>query len=131
MTGLKASLQATTTATVTVKLQPHTRVMVQQRCEEHTELARQIKELKSRQERLRDEVDTLFLKEQQGQALLDGTIIDGFRVKMVCGVTRKLDTIALMKAHGLGKADLDACTELRNSTPYIKIMAPDDRDEEG
>jgi TorA maturation chaperone TorD len=129
---LSQTVQATTTVQTTVALKPNTRLMVRQRCEEHAALAKQIADLKARQDRIKEEVETLFVKDKQGKALADGTVVDGYKVKMVCGSSRKLDTAALMKAHGLSKADLDDCTVEKPNTPYIKITAPGgkERDDE-
>lgn len=124
MPKLTQTVTATQVATVEVKLKPQTRLMVRQRIEEHANLAKAIAEAKSRQDRIKGEVEALFVKDKQGRALADGTKLDGFSIKMVCGVTRKLDKVALMKAHGLTQEDLDECTDENPDTPYVKITAP-------
>ena len=43
---------------------------------------------------------------------------------MVCGVSRKLNTLGLMKTHGLSQEDLDECTDETPKTPYLLITAP-------
>ena len=122
----KPSLSATTETTTTaeVRLRPNTRRMVVQRCEEHAALATVIKDAKARQQRLHEEVETLFKKDKQGKALLAGTTIAGHKVKLVCGETATLDKMALMMAHGLVQADLDACTEKKPKKPYLLISSP-------
>lgn len=124
MLGLATKLETTTTITATVKLSPKARVMLRARCEEHGELSNRIKEIKARQDRLKAEVETLFVKEKQGRALADGAEIAGYKVKMVCGTTRKLDKLTLMKTHGLSQDDLDDCTDSTPNKPYLKITAP-------
>jgi hypothetical protein len=131
MARLKQSLQATTTVqtTVNVALKPNTRLMVKQRVEEYAKLSREVKAAKQRQERIRDEVDALFTKDKQGKALADGTVLDGYKLKMVCGTTKKLDQHALMKEHGLTQADLDACTDEVPSKAYVKITPPGEKED--
>ena len=109
---------------IEVALQSTVRAMLKARCEEHAHLATLMKEHKARQERIRVEVQELFVKAEQGQALLDGTTIHGYRVKMVFGSTKRLDKLALMKAYGLSHADLDAVTTDTPNEPYVKITAP-------
>lgn len=119
-------LQATTTTEVTqnVMLQPKVHQMLKERCEEDVRLAADIKKLKERRGRIGKEVQELFAKAKQGKALVDGTDIDGHRVKMVFGSSTRLDKEALMKAHGLTQEDLDECSETKDNKPYVKISKP-------
>jgi len=131
MPRLKQTVQATTTVAVTVALKPNTRMMVRQRCEEYAKLSKIEKEAKERKKRISAEVDALFIKDKQGRALADGTELDGFKIKLVTGETSKLDTLALMKAHGLSQEDLDACTETTPNTAYVRITPPGKKERGG
>ena len=132
----RTKLVATTVATVEVKLSPRARQMVIQRCKEHAQLAAQVKDIKGtkthpgRMKRIETEVDALFMKEKQGQALLDGTSIDGHRIKLVMGSRGVFDKHGFMKKHGLTEADFDAFTTLHDNEPYLRISAPGARDDE-
>ena len=124
------SISVTATQTTEVALSGRARVMLQERVEEHTKLAKAIKDAKARQKRIETEVDTLFTREGQGEALFNGTDINGYKLKVVCGSTRTLDKQALMRAHGLDQADLDACTTEKPNKEYIKITPPGGKDED-
>lgn len=125
--ALKSSLQATTTATVTVALKPTTRTMIKARAEEHARLAKTIREATARQKRIRTEVEELFVKDKQGRALADGTELDGFRFKMVTGSTKKLNRDVLIEL-GCDPDWIAEATEETPSTPYVKISAPGEKE---
>ncbi len=120
----KVALTTTVETVQEVKLSPKARQMALARVEEHAKVAKQIADLEARKDRLKAELDEIFVKEKQGQALLDGANLNGYSIVMVCGSSSKLDTHALMLEHGLGQADLDACTVTTPKKPYLKITAP-------
>lgn len=122
----KLSLKATTQtkAVVEVKLQPQARQMLVTRGEEHTVLAREISERKGRQERIREECETIFKKERQGKALLSGTKVADYGFKLVTGTRKVFDQMGFMKKHGLSQADFDEFTDMVDNEPYVKISAP-------
>lgn len=136
MAGVK--LQATTTATVTtsIKLSPKVKKMILERSEEHAKLAAVVKAAKGtkkkpgRMKRIENEVQDLVQKEGQGEALMDGIEIEGHKMKMVCGHTKKFDQVGFMKHYGLSQADFDKFTAYVPSTPYMKMSAPGEEDEE-
>lgn len=136
MSRLATKLVATTVATVEVKLSPKARTMVLQRCKEHAALAGQVKDIKGtkkkpgRMKRIEAEVDAIFTKERQGAALLDGTSIDGHKLKMVLGKRKDFDQLGFMKKHGLTQEDFDEFTTEKDNEPYIKITAPGESDGE-
>lgn len=127
----RVKLQATTTQTVTttVKLSPKARVMAKERCEEHTKLGKVVKDATARQKRIRVEVDALFTKEGQGRALLDGTDLDGYRLKLVEGKRKVFDQMGFMKKHGLSVEDFEDFTTYEPNEPYVKIGKAGDKDE--
>ena len=125
----RQKLVATTTVTTEVKLSPKARQMVKARCVEHADLSRTIKVAKTRQGNIRKEVDTLFTTERQGKALLDGTSIDGHRLKMVLGKRKVFNALGFMKKHGVDQNDFDEFTTYEDNEPYIKLTAPGERDE--
>lgn len=117
-----------TSATLDVKLQPRVRAQLRTQCSEYVDLARQIDALKARQDAIKEFVETSLVKAGETDALMDGLDIDGFKVKMVCGVSKKLDEVALMKAHGLSRADLDAHVVEKDNKPYIRISSPKEKE---
>lgn len=126
----KPNLRAETTAAVTtaVNITTKGRAMLVTRCEEYTTLGREIKDRKERQSRIVKEIDTLFTKEKQGQALVDGTSIDRYRVKLVTGKTKKFDKLGFMKKHGLTNEDFAEFEEEVDKKPYIKVSAAGEKD---
>lgn len=140
----KPSITATTTATVTttVKLSPKARQMVLERCREHARLVAQRTEIdgkkatKSKPEKvgrlksLKQAIEAIFIKEGQGLVLADGVDIDGFKLKMTQGRSKKFDQLGFMKKHGLTQADFDEFTTYEDNEPYLGIKAPGDKDED-
>ena len=134
----KPSLRATTATVVTtnVKLAPKTRAMLLERLQEHQRLAATVKELKGtkkvpgRMRRIEDEVQTLFRKEKQGQALLDGTELEGHRMKLTTGKTKVFDQTGFMHKHGLSQADFDEFTSYKDNEPYVKFTHPGEKDDD-
>jgi hypothetical protein len=124
-------VSATTTAATEVRIEPRVLTMLKARIEEHVRLAAEIKERKSRQERIQKEVEELFVKGGQDAALAEGTAIDGYKVKRVCGTTKRLDKMALITALDITPEELDAFFEEKANKPYVRISAPGakDRDE--
>jgi hypothetical protein len=125
---LKVHVTATTTATTEVRIEPRVITMLKARFEEHVRLAAEIKERKARQERIQGEVEELFVKAEQEAALAEGTAIDGYKVKRVCGTSRKLDTMALITALDITPEELNAFYEEKANRPYIRISAPGQKD---
>lgn len=125
--AIKQTLQVTTTAKVDVKLAPKTRQMVVTRAEEHLKLAKIVREATARQKRIRKEVEDLFVKEKQGKALANGVDLDGFKMKMVCGTTRRLNKEKLVEL-GADPEWLEEAMEETPNEPYVKISAPGERD---
>lgn len=119
----KPKLTATTEMTVTtdVKMSLNARRMILQRCDESITLGKEIKERKGRKKRIEKEIDELFAKEKQGKALLSGTKLDDFSLKMVLGKTKKFDQVGFMKHHGLTQADFDEFTTYTDNEPYVSV----------
>jgi hypothetical protein len=136
MPKLSVAPQVTTSTRVEVKLSPAARRMLIERGEEHKKLravvaaAKGTKKKPGRMKRIETEVDTLFTKERQGAALLDGVEVGGHKFKMVLGKRSVFDKKGFMKKYGLGQADFDAFTTQEDNAPYIKITAEGDEDED-
>lgn len=124
MIGPRLSPTAETTQTLAVDLSAKAVAMIKARCDEYAQLARDVKERKARQERIQREVADLFAREGQADALLAGTAVDGYRMKVVQGVSRKLDKPALMRALDLDAESLDAFFVETLNKPYVRISAP-------
>ncbi len=76
------------------------------------------------------EVDELFTKERAGKALLDGTSLDGHRLKMVLGKHKVFDQMGFMKKHGVTQEDFDEFTTEEDNTPYIRMTGPKEKEDE-
>ncbi len=133
---MKAAPQATTTVQTELKLSVQARRMMLERLQEHQTLAATVKSAKGtkknpgRMKRIEDELDTLFIKEKQGKALLEGTELAGHTMKQVLGKRKVFDQAGFMKKHGLSQADFDEFTTYEDNEPYIKITHPDDEGDE-
>lgn len=114
----------TTTVTQTVGLRAHVKQMLLARLEEHAQLRREITEKEARLKRIGAEVEALFAAEGEAAALVEGTDIDGFKVKRVGGTTRTLDRDALMRALDLDADQLDAFYDEKPKKPYVRVTAP-------
>ncbi len=127
------SLRPETSVTQTTELNLTARAltMLKARVEEHAQLSKQEKEIKARKKRIEGEVDTLFVQEGQGEALFDGATIDGYRVKTVCGQSKRTDWAALGREFGFDASDIERFTTTTDNTPYVRITPPGgkDRDE--
>lgn len=140
MPKMKLAVTTTTAVTTAVALKPTVRRMLLDRLEEHAKLQKQVTELSGkktkknplggRMKRLEAEVQELFRKEKQGKALLAGTELDGHKVKLVMGRTKKFDAEGFMKKHGLSQADFDEFTDYTDNEPYVKFTHPGDDDAE-
>jgi hypothetical protein len=133
---LTTAPQLTTSTKVEVKLSTAARRMLIERCDEHRKLRGQVRDIKGtkkkpgRMKRIETEIDTLFTKEKQGKALLDGTEINGHKLKMVLGKRKVFDQLGFMKKHGLSAEDFAEFTTYEDNDPYIKISGDDDEGEE-
>lgn len=127
----KLKLVATTTTAVTteVKLSPTARQMVLTRIEEHAKLAKEAKVIAKRLKAIKSEVDDIFGKEKQGKALLNGTELAGYKLKMVCGTQKNLDKALLVELGCDPEWIEDATTEV-DKAPYVKITAPGEKDDD-
>jgi hypothetical protein len=138
MAALKTSLKPTTTVETTteVKMSVKARQMLVSRLEEHQEGCRIVREWKGtkktpgRLKRIEQEVEDLFKKEKQGKALVDGTALDGHRLKHTGGTTKVFDKQGFLKHHGLTEADYNAFVTEKPKTAFIKFTHPDSEDDE-
>jgi hypothetical protein len=126
----RVSVTITAAQKTEVNLTTQVAAMLKARCEEHAAIGKKIAELKSRQGRIQGEVEELFTKAEQEAALADGTTIDGFKVKRVCGTSKKLDKMALISALDITPEELEAFFEEKANKPYIRITAPGQRSED-
>lgn len=136
----RTRLVATTTVQAEVKLSPSARTMLRKRLAEHADLAKKVREMNGkrtkknpeggRMKRIEKEVDSIFTKEKQGAALLDGTVIDGYKVKMVLGSRSVFDKLGFMKKHGVTEADFEEFTTTKDNEPYISIKRVGEEEDE-
>lgn len=132
-TRLSVSATTTTAVTTSLKATPKAKQMLAERCIEAVELNAKKREIDARLDRLKDEVKELFKKEKQTDALCDGTKVNGYSLKLVCGKGKRLNKSKLIEL-GCEPEWLEEATEDFDKKPYIKITAPgakgeDDDDE--
>ncbi len=104
--------------------------MLKARIDEHNTIAAEIATREARQDRIKAEVEELFVKAGQSEALDNGTEIDGYKVKKVKGNTTTFDKMGLMQAVGLTPEELDAFYETKPKKAYIKISKAGKKDDE-
>lgn len=123
----KPSLKATVTATVTttIKIKPTVTRMLVERCAEAVRLNKQAKEIAARKKRIGAEVEELLQKEKQTGALLDGFELDGYQMKLIAGVTKKLDKKRML-ADGI---DISEYEEEVPKAAYVRIAKKGEKEE--
>lgn len=116
-----------TTQVTEIQLAPR---LKQQLLDKLTQFDRNDEEIKRREAqnvKIKQEVDDIMTQAGEGNALLAGVDIDGYRVKLVTGLSTRLDKDRLKRQHGLTQADLDACSDTKPNTPYIKVTLPKEK----
>lgn len=116
-----------TTQTTEIQLAPR---LKQQLLDKLTQFDRNDEEIKRREAqnvKIKQEVDDIMTQAGEGNALLAGIDIDGYRVKLVTGLSTKLDKDRLKRQHGLTQADLDACSDTTPNKPYVKVTLPKEK----
>ena len=122
-------VSVTTTVRQEIGLDVRTKAQIRVALTEYLDLQRQIKALTAKQDGIKALVQQKFDDADQIDALMEGTDVDGVKIKLVCGSSRRLDKAKLMKVHGLTAQDIEDCRPEKPSKPYIKISAPGERDE--
>lgn len=122
-------LQAVVQTVVKLALKPTAKAMLVTRAVEYAGLQVQAKKIDARMDAIKHEVETLFVKEKQGAALMAGADIDGHKFKLVCGESSKFDKLGFMKKHGLTEADFEEFTEKVPKKPYVKVTPKGGRDD--
>ena len=122
-------VSVTTTVRQEIGLDVRTKAQIRVALTEYLDLQRQIKALTAKQDGIKALVQQKFDDADQIDALMEGTDVDGVKIKLVCGSSRRLDKAKLMKVHGLTAQDIEDCSPEKPSKPYIKISAPGERDE--
>ena len=125
-----AKVSVTTTTRLEVGLDVRTKAQIRVALTEYLDLQRQIKALAAKQDGIKALVQQKFDDADQIDALMEGTDVDGIRLKLVCGSSRRLDKAKLMKVHGLTAEDIEACSPEKPSKPYVRIQAPGEKEEE-
>ena len=118
-----SKLKATTTASVEVSLSPKVKAQLRVQMFEYAALQRQKKGIEEKQAAIKERMETMFSDADEVDALLAGTEIDGFRVKMVCGESSRLDKKALVTL-GCKPEWLEKATKTTSNKPYVKITPP-------
>lgn len=119
----------TTSATVEVALEPRLKAQLRVKCHRIAEINRQLAALKKEAETIKDDVEGMFVEADEVDALINGVNLDGFKVKMVCGKTSRLDKKKLV-ALGCKPEWLEKATKTTDNKPYVRITPPGEKDDE-
>lgn len=114
-TSLKATVQ--TTVRTEVKMSPKLRRMLLERLTEAVTLNAQAKQIAERKKRIGSEVEELMQKEGLTGTLVDGFEFEGHQVKLIAGVTKKLDKKRML-ADGI---DISEYEEEVPKAAYVRI----------
>jgi hypothetical protein len=125
---LEVTTQVETVATV--ELSTKAKKMILERINEYAALDTEVDEKKARQDAIKKEIDTLFGKEGQGAALIEGAALEGHKMKWVFGTQTKLDEKKLMAETGITPAQLQACKTTKEKKPYFKLSVKGKKDRE-
>jgi len=128
-----ARIAATTTVeqTTEVQLTPQLKRKLLTALRTYALKVAEMKSLKTWIEDQKGAVEKLFIEARETDALVNGTDIDGFRVKMVFPTSSKLDQKRLMElCPGLTPELLQEATTVKPGKPYVKVTVPgaDDQD---
>ena len=113
---------------VEVKLSHQLKQKALIKLKEHARLSAEIKAREERKKAIAAEIDTLFTDAGEGNALFNGTDIDGYKVKMICGESASLDKKRLIEL-GCEQAWIEEATTITPNKPYIRITPPSKRED--
>lgn len=121
----------TTTQTTQVKLSAMLKRQLLLKLKTFETLKDQIDANKLAQEKLKGEIEAMFVKAGEFSSLEAGVRIDGFTTKYVSGGrTKKLDKKLLMANTKITTTDLKNATKETPKKPYVMINVPGDKEEE-
>ena len=132
------SASVTTTAATEIELSPKLKLLLKAKLEEFADLRVQKKSIGTREDALKEEIETVFADAGEYNALLAGVKVDTaygpIPVKVVTGgTTKKFQKKLLMKQYKLTIAQVDALYKESPKADYVNISLPrdkDDKDEE-
>jgi hypothetical protein len=129
-------MQQTTsvTTTVEIELKPALKAMLKAKLEEFADLRVQKKSIETREDAIKEEIETLFADAGEYNALIAGVKVDTaygpIPVKVVTGGTSKsFDKKLLMKRHKLTIAQVDALYEETPKADYVNVSLPRDKED--
>lgn len=123
------TVTATTTVKTELRLTPALKRKLSVYLNTHAQIAAQMREAKEALDSNKAAIEALFIAAGEGNALIDGVDIEGFKLKHVHPITSKLDRKKLMDA-GVSLAQLEEGTVTRPGKPYIKLTPPGAKDDE-
>lgn len=118
----------TTTQTTEVALKPVLKRRLLLKLRTYEELATQMRALKAAQDKIKGEVETLFIDADEFQALQEGAAVGDFKIKYVSPIRSSLDKKKLL-AQGVTMAQIENATVSRPTKPYVKITTPNDAED--
>jgi hypothetical protein len=120
-TALKATVE--TTVRTELKMTPKLRRMLLERLQESVTLNAEAKRIAERKKRIGAEVEELMAKEKLTGALCDGFEFEGHQVKLVAGMSTKIDKKKMIAA-GLDPEDFTTTTP---KAAYVRIAKKGER----
>ncbi len=129
-----AKLSVTTSQTLEIKLAPRVKAQLRVQLSTYAELNAEMKALKTKMQGIKDYAEKVFMDADAADALLDGTNVDGFKVKMVQGKSTTVDKVKVRKKLIALGADEDWFDEegcvTKDKAAYVKITPPGEKDDE-
>jgi phage FluMu protein Com len=116
--------ELTTQPTVTVTLSPLLKRKLLLKMRTYEQLVAEMNVRDAACDKILAEVEELFAKAGQQQALADGARVDGFSVKKVEGETSTFDQLGFMVATNTTLADFAKHTTKKPKKAFVKITCP-------
>ncbi len=127
-----AKTTATTSLRQELSLSPRVAAQIRVQLTQYAENRRKIKELEAKNDEVKATVQQQFLDADELDALMNGTDLDGYKVKLVAGTSHRINKARVKKklielGADAGWLEDEGHDETQN-TPYVKITAPGEKE---
>lgn len=119
---------ATITRTVEVKISPALKRKLLLKLKTFATLKSQVDAAKSAQEAIKREIEEMFVKAGEFDALQSGVKMEGFSTKHVSGVSTRLDKLKLIEATGITAQQLNDAYVTKPKKAYVEVRCPGDKE---
>jgi seryl-tRNA synthetase len=124
--------KVTTSLRQELSISPRVAAQIRVKLTEYAEIRRKIKELEAKNDAIKEDVQQKFIDADELDALMAGTDIDGIKVKMVVGTSKRINKAKVKKklielGEDASWLDEEGHDEVSNA-PYIKITSLGEKD---